>query len=148
MQDKIIKKDLNNVLNICKDGAEGYNKAAEAIEDSETSTVFRRLSQQRKLFAEDLKNDVRDLGFELNDSGTVPGFFHRNWMDIKSKLTGHDPSKIIDTAKTGEHKALETYDDAINNEKMPEYIKEKLKGQREMIRGAINQLESFKITSE
>ena len=147
MQDKSVKKDLNHVLDICYDGCEGYKKAAESLENNEAGTVLRRLSQQRKLFAEELKNDARDLGYELDDSGTVKGFFHRNWMDDKSKISGNDTSTVIDTAKTGEHNALDTYDEAINNEKMPDYIKEKLKNQRELVRGAIDQLESFKVTS-
>ncbi|MGK7389920.1 MAG: ferritin-like domain-containing protein [Candidatus Cyclobacteriaceae bacterium M2_1C_046] len=146
MIDKSVKKDLDNVLDICKDGAEGYKKAADAIDSSEAGTVFRRLSQQRRLFAEELKNDVREHGLDLDDSGTVKGFLHRNWMDLKSKVTGNDTSTVIETAKTGEKKALDAYDDAINNENMPDYLVEKLSGQRQMIRGAIDQLESFKIS--
>lgn len=144
MNTKSVKNNLNNVLDICRDGAEGYNHAADRLDNPEISTIFRRLSQQRKLFAEELKNEARDLGVELNDSGTVKGFLHRNWLDLKSKVAKDDLSTVVNTAKTGEHKAVETYDEAINDEDMPEYIKDKLKGQREMIQGTIGQLESFK----
>lgn len=142
---KTVKNNLNHVVDICRDGAEGYNRAAERIDNSEISTIFRRLSQQRKLFAEELKNDARDLGVEINDMGTFKGFFHRNWLDLKSKVTNDDINTIVKTAKTGEHKAVDTYDEAINDEQMPDYIKDKLKEQRQFIQGAIGQLEAFKV---
>jgi uncharacterized protein (TIGR02284 family) len=145
MNNKSVKNNLENVLDICHDGAQGYEHAADRINNTEISTIFRRLSQQRKLFAEELKNDARDLGFEFGEKGTVKGFFHRNWLDLKSMVSKDDISTIVDTAKTGEHKAVDTYDEAINDEKMPEYIKDKLKDQRGMIQGAIKQLESFKV---
>lgn len=144
MNNKSVKNNLKNVLDICRDGAEGYIHAAERLENDEISTIFRRLSQQRKLFAEELKNDARDLGLELDDSGTVKGFLHRNWLDLKSKVTKDDIIAVVDTAKTGEHKAVDTYDEAINDESMPGYIKDKLMEQRKMIQGTIGQLDSFK----
>ena len=147
MIDKSVKSDINNVLDICHDGTEGYNRAADHIQNNEISTIFHRLAQQRKMFAEELKQDTRDLGLEVKDAGTIKGFFHRNWLDLKSKVTNDDIDTIVDTAKTGEHKAVETYDHAINNEKMPAYIKDRLKQQRSLIQGAISQLESFKIES-
>lgn len=145
MNIKSVKNNLGNVLDICHDGAEGYEHAAGRVENKEISTIFRRLSQQRKLFAEELKSDARDLGLEFEENGTVKGFFHRNWLDLKSMVSKHDISTIVDTAKTGEHKAVDTYDEAINDEEVPEYIKDKLKEQRGMIQGAIKQLESFKV---
>lgn len=145
MNNKSVKNNLGNVLDICHDGAQGYEHAANRIDNTEISTIFRRLSQQRKLFAEELKNDARDLGFEFDESGTVKGFFHRNWLDLKSIVSKDDLSTVVDTAKTGEHEAVDTYDEAINNEEVPEYIKDKLKEQRQMVQGAIKQLESFKV---
>lgn len=145
MNNKSVKNNLGNVLEICYDGAHGYEHAAGRIENTEISTIFRRLSQQRKLFAEEIKNQARDLGMHFDNSGTVKGFFHRNWLDLKSIVSKDEISTVVDTAKTGEHKAIDTYDEAINDEEVPEYIKDKLKDQRGLIQGAVKQLESFKV---
>ena len=145
MDIKSVKHNLKHVLDVCHDGSYGYEHAADRLDNPEISTIFRRLSQQRKLFAEELKNDARDLGLEFHDSdGTFKGFFHRNWLDVKSKIFKGDINNIVDTAKKGEHKAVDAYDDAINDDNMPEYIKDKLKQQRVLIQGAIRQLEAFK----
>lgn len=136
------KEAIQNVINICHDGAKGYERAADEINNEEFKTIFNRLAQQRKLFIEELKNDVRDQGITLDDSGTVKGYFHRNWLDIKATFSKKENHQIIEEAKFGEQEAVKVYDEAINAE-VPEYIKEKLKQQRHLIAGSITQLTEF-----
>ncbi|UII24115.1 ferritin-like domain-containing protein [Fulvivirga ligni] len=136
------KQAIQNVINICHDGAKGYERAAEEINNEEFKTIFNRLAQQRKLFIEELKNDVRDQGITLEDSGTVKGYFHRNWLDIKSTFSKKEDHQIIEEAKYGEQEAVKVYDEALNAD-VPEYIKEKLKQQRHLIAGSIDQLTEF-----
>ena len=137
------KKALQNVINICQDGVKGYKKAAEDVENAELKTIFNRLAQQRKLFEEELKNDVRDLGFELEEDGNVKGFFHRTWIDLRSTFTSNETEAVIKEAKEGEEGALEVYNEAISTE-LPAYIKERLEKQRDFISGCLVQLDEFK----
>lgn len=141
------KKAIKKVLDICHDGVEGYNHAAEDVKNQEFKTIFHRLAQQRKLFIEELKNDMRDQGAELEDSGTVKGFFHRNWLDMKATFAEKDDAAVIEEAKTGEREALKVYDEALSAD-VPLYIKERLQEQRKLIAGAIQQLNEFERESE
>ncbi len=137
------KRVLQNVINICEDGAKGYKKAAEDVENAELKTIFNRLAQQRKLFEEELKNDVRDLGFELEEEGNAKGFFHRVWIDVRSTFASHETKAVIKEAKEGEEGALKVYDEALSAE-LPAYIKDRLEKQRQFIFGCLEQLEEFK----
>lgn len=137
------KKNLQNVVDICFDGVQGYEKAAAELEHTEFKTIFNRLAQQRKLFIEELKIDARDLGLELSDSGTVKGFFHRTWLQLKASLSGRTDEQIMEEAKRGEQEAVAVYDEAINAAEMPEYLREKLKKQKHFIAGSIAQLTEF-----
>lgn len=136
------KKAIQDVLDICHDGYKGYERAAEDVENEEFRTIFHRLAQQRKLFIEELKNDMRDRGAELEDSGTVKGYFHRNWLDLKSTFSDKEDATVIDEARTGEKEALDVYDKALNSD-VPQYIKDRLQKQRRLIAGAIVQLNEF-----
>ncbi|HLM61998.1 MAG TPA: PA2169 family four-helix-bundle protein, partial [Pyrinomonadaceae bacterium] len=53
---------LNNLIETCKDGQEGFKQAAEAIERSDVKSVFYEFGQQRAQFAGELQALVRDLG--------------------------------------------------------------------------------------
>ncbi|MTI20165.1 PA2169 family four-helix-bundle protein [Fulvivirga sp. RKSG066] len=145
MDNKEIKDRLQDILDLCQDGALGYTQAAKETADSEIKTIFNRLSQQRKLFIEELKEDARDLGVEPKAEGTISGFFHRNWMDVKSNFQSKESEAVIEEAQRGEKAALEVYNDVIQKETMPGFINEKLKQQRGMIEGAIEQLKEFKM---
>ena len=133
---------LQAVLDICEDGFKGYERAAKEIENTELQTIFHRLSQQRKLFIEELKSDARDLGLKLEESGTAKGFFHRAWIDIKATFASKEIEAVIEEAQTGEKEAVRVYSDALESS-LPLYIKDKLENQRHLIAGCVQQLNEF-----
>lgn len=131
---------LQDIIDTCYDGVEGYETAADEIEDESIKTLFLRLSQQRKGFIEELKNEALKLGIELNGSGSAKGFFHRTWLAAKSALSGDSKDKIIEEAMDGEKRAVEVYSKVHANQEVPEYIQDILKEQEHLIKVAIHQL--------
>lgn len=147
MENAEIKNKLKEIININVDGYKGFEKAANHMDNDEIQTIFLRLAQQRKLFSEELNNlTKKDLGFEIDSSGTVVGFFHRNWIDATSKISDKSDKSIINDALQGEDSALKVYNEVIQGNELPDYIEEKLKDQRTLIEGSRNQLHSFKST--
>lgn len=138
-----LQKHLENIVQICEDGRLGYHAAAERVDDEGLQTIFNRLSQQRKLFIEDLKNEARILGFELEEVGTVSGFFHRTWLSTKATFSFDNTETVIDSSITGEKEALEVYSENMPQD-LPQNIKEKLDNQLSLIKGAVHQLSTFK----
>ena len=53
---------LNNLIETCKDGEDGFRAAADGVKDSNLRTLFLTYSQQRAQFAAELQNEVRLRG--------------------------------------------------------------------------------------
>src|SRR5690349_6938929 len=64
---------LNNLIETCKDGQEGFKDAAEAVKDGELKTLFFEYSQQRAQFSAVLMELVRELGGDPTESGSAAG---------------------------------------------------------------------------
>lgn len=133
---------LHDLVATCKDGQKGYQDASEHIENEELKTILYRLSQQRTLFEAELKDEIRRLGGNTDESSSVTGTAHRVWMNIKSGIRGNDTDAILEECKRGDKAAIERYEAALKAE-LPEYIKEKVADQFKLIKGAYNQLVEF-----
>jgi uncharacterized protein (TIGR02284 family) len=106
-------KTLNGLIEICKDGEKGYRLAADKEKDTELSLQFRRYSNERGQFVTQLKEEVRILGGDPEQSGTVLGAIHRGWIETKSTATGNDTEAIVAECERGEDAAKHAYEDAL-----------------------------------
>lgn len=104
---------LNNLIETCKDGQNGFQEAAEGVQDSSLKTVFYEYSQQRSKFAGELQTLVRELGGDPENSGSVAAALHRGWINIKSVVTGKDDQAILNECERGEDIAKKAYLDAL-----------------------------------
>lgn len=104
---------LNNLIETCKDGQEGFKQAAEGVQTSELKSVFYEYGQQRAQFTGELQTLVRELGGDPETSGSVTGALHRGWINIKSAVTGQDDAAILNEAERGEDVAKNAYKGAL-----------------------------------
>lgn len=104
---------LNNLIETCKDGQEGFRTAADGVKNGDLKTLFNTYSQQRAQFAAELQNEVRRLGGDPEKSGSVAATLHRGWINIKSTVTGEDEGAVISECERGEDSAVRNYEDAI-----------------------------------
>lgn len=146
MDKKKLKHDLEEVIDICNDGVQGYETAAEKIEDKDESlkTLFLRLAQQRKGFIEKLKTEGIRLGLEFKETGTVKGFFHRTWLTAKANFSSDEKQKIIDEAMTGEKKAIDVYNKVMADKEIPDYMLKIMEEQQMLVKVALQQLSDLK----
>lgn len=133
---------LHELIETCEDGKRGYQDASEHIENDELKTILYRLSQQRSLFEADLKNEIRQLGGDMEESKSIAGTVHRAWMNFKSEVNGNDTDAILNECKRGDKAAIEKYEAALKAE-LPDYIREMVEEQFTLIKGAYNQLVEF-----
>lgn len=134
---------LHELIQTNEDSVKGYADAAEHLKEGELSTIFYRLSQQRALFREELKDCVRHLGGDDDGSTNVSHTLNRIWMDFKSGLNGSDTLKIIDDCKKADAGAVKSYEEVINSNP-PEYIRDIMINQLKLIKGTQGQLDEFK----
>lgn len=138
-----LKKKLEKIISICRDGYEGYQTAADNLESPELTTLFYRLAQQRKIFIEELKKESKKLSMDLEESGSFKGFFHRTWINIRDFFSSSENKAIISEAIRGENAALDAYNEVLNNSVLPEFLKRKLQEQHQLVEAAIANLYDF-----
>lgn len=114
MDNDNVVSTLNNLIETCKDGENGFRTASDGVKNSELKTLFLTYSQQRAQFAAELQNEVRNLGGDPEDTGSVAATLHRGWINIKSTVTGEDEGAVISECERGEDSAVRNYQEALN----------------------------------
>jgi uncharacterized protein (TIGR02284 family) len=104
---------LNNLIETCKDGQNGFQTAAEGVQNSNLKSTFYEFGQQRAQFVGELQALVRELGGDPENSGSVAATLHRGWINIKSTITGQDDTAILNEAERGEDVAKDQYKKAL-----------------------------------
>jgi uncharacterized protein (TIGR02284 family) len=105
---------LNNLIETCKDGQNGFQTAADGVKNTELKTLFHAYGQQRAQFAAELQAEVRRLGGDPSQTGSVAATLHRGWINIKAAVTGEDEAAVIAECERGEDSAVRNYQEAIN----------------------------------
>lgn len=104
---------LNNLIETCKDGQEGFKTCAEDIKNPELKALFTKHAQECAHAAGELQAEVIALGGMPEDSTSVSGDLHRRWVDVKSIFTGKDEEAVLNEAERGEDVALKAYKEAL-----------------------------------
>src|SRR5919199_932775 len=133
---------LNNLIETCKDGQDGFRTAAEGVARPDLKTLFNTYSQQRAQFAAELQNEVRRLGGDPEKTGSVAASLHRGWIDIKSAVTGEDEGAIISECERGEDSAVRNYEDALK-EDLPANIRSIIEQQFTQIKEAHDRIRAL-----
>jgi uncharacterized protein (TIGR02284 family) len=110
---------LNNLIETCKDGQNGFTTASDGVNRSDLKNLFMNYAQQRAEFARELQQEVRNLGGDPEKSGSVAATLHRGWIDIKTAVTGNDESVVIAECERGEDSAVSNYKDALEQNLPP-----------------------------
>jgi uncharacterized protein (TIGR02284 family) len=128
-------KILNHLIEIGKDGANGYATAAGAVKTPELKQLFTSYAHQRALFATELQAEVQRLGGTPEQAGTVAATLHRGWMNLKSLVTGHDEAALIAECDRSEAVAVKAYEEALKAP-LPAEVKSVVQRQFEQVQEA------------
>ena len=111
-------KDVANVLNdlieTCKDGEQGYRSAEEKAKDPSLKSLFSKYASQRAGYVTELQGMVRGLGEDPATSGHVAATLHRGWLNLKESLSKDEDKALIETCESGEDAAMKSYKDALS----------------------------------
>ena len=113
MDNKTIVSTLNDLIETCRDGMNGFKEAAENVKGLDLKNFFTQTSNERAKFVQELQLEVRRLGGEAEKTGSTAGALHRVWMDVKGTLTGKDDHTILVECERGEDSAVDAYKNAI-----------------------------------
>ena len=137
---------LNNLIETCKDGQNGFQTAADGVKNSELKTLFNKYSQQRAQFAAEIQGEVRRLGGDPEKAGSVVATLHRGWINIKSAVTGEDESAVLAECERGEDSAVSNYQDALKAN-LPADVKSIVQRQFTQVKEAHDRIRSLEKAS-
>lgn len=148
------KKDaigaLKGLVEICKDGQEGYKTAAENIKEPEYKTIFENYAQQRGMFSAELQAEIRRLGSD-EDSKNMAGMWkdmegaaHRAWINIKSAISSGDSKAILNECETGEDAAVRAYQDVLDDKNIPVEVSSLIRNQYAAVKEAHDRIRSLR----
>jgi uncharacterized protein (TIGR02284 family) len=106
---KSVISTLNDLIEVSKDGEKGFALAAKDAKDPALQNIFREGEQSCREAARELQEQVRALGGNPDDSGSVSGAVHRGWVSLKTAATSRDDKAILEEVERGEDVAKATY---------------------------------------
>ena len=104
---------LNLLIEVCKDRESGYRAAAGGVRNPELKALFHGYERQSADYATELQAEVRRLGADPEQKGSLAGWFHRGWINIKAVVTGGEDAAVITECERGEDAALQNYQRAL-----------------------------------
>jgi uncharacterized protein (TIGR02284 family) len=104
---------LNGLIEISKDGEQGFRTSADGVKSADLKTVFEEAARRCAQGARELQNKVRALGGDPELSGSTIGSVHRGWLNLKSAISGMDELAVLTECERGEDVAKAAYATAL-----------------------------------
>src|SRR3982751_5037195 len=93
---------LNTLIATTIDSITGYENSAKDVHNERFSEIFRSRADERQQVVEELREEVRRLGGDPEDSGSFLGKSHQRFEDLKAAITGRDEKAIVNEVERGE----------------------------------------------
>jgi uncharacterized protein (TIGR02284 family) len=126
--EKQVTSVLNDLIETCKDGEQGFRTAADKAKDSSLKELFSEYAEQRAEYARELQSIVAELGDDPATTGHVSATLHRGWINLKEALSKNEDKALIDECEAGEDAAVKNYREALSKS-LPEEIAEVVEDQ-------------------
>ncbi len=93
---------LNSLIATTIDSVDGYRRSAQEATSSRFSAAFLERANEREQIVSKLRDEVRRLGGNPEDDGTVLAAAHRAFLSLRDKVTGTDDQAVIAEVDHGE----------------------------------------------
>jgi uncharacterized protein (TIGR02284 family) len=118
MNNDDIISTLNDLIETCKDGEEGFKTCVEDASDRhpQLKTMFADRQRSCAIAASELQELVRTEGGEPRIGSSVGSALHRSWLNIKTAITGKDDEAVLNECERGEDSAVHSYAKALEKD--------------------------------
>ncbi|NUU02729.1 PA2169 family four-helix-bundle protein [Herbaspirillum robiniae] len=109
---------LNDLIQISKDGEKGFRTCADDAQEryAHYREMFTTRATECAQTVLDLQDLVHRLGGEPANHSTFGGTLHRQWVNLKAVVTGHDDESILNECERGEDAAVHAYRKALSQD--------------------------------
>ena len=137
---------LNDLIQINNDRIKGYERAVKELkdEDDDLKTLFAVFIDQSRRNKMTLGKEVQAFGGDMDTGTTASGKIYRAWMDVKAIFTGKDRHAVLENCEFGEDAALKAYRTALRSDDLPDYLRQIISEQHELLLDSHNQVKSFR----
>ncbi|HEX5272728.1 MAG TPA: PA2169 family four-helix-bundle protein [Gemmataceae bacterium] len=104
---------LNTLIEACKDREQGYRTAAEGARNQDLKALLHSYEGQSAGFVADLQAEVKRLGGEPAQTGSLAGWLTRGWQHLAKAVSGGDDRAVIVGCERGEEAARAAYEAAL-----------------------------------
>ncbi|GLQ87471.1 PA2169 family four-helix-bundle protein [Dyella flagellata] len=104
---------LNRLIEATIDSVDGYEEAAKDVSNPEIKAVFERRSRERLAAFTSLQSQVKALGGEPEDEGSLLASMHRAFVNLRSAAARSGDLAVIDEVERGEDRIRSKFEDAI-----------------------------------
>lgn len=136
---------LNDLVEIHNDRIAGYEKAIRELkeEDEDLKVLFLNMIDESRQAKLDLGNEVQVLGGMMEGGTTNSGKIYRAWMDVKAVFTGHNRHTVLSNCHFGEDAAQTAYKTALKSDDLPEFIREMIIDQQQILKISHDEIKAF-----
>lgn len=139
-----LRLTVNELIQTCRNGQEGFLTAAENINDLAVKKVFNEFSLQRAKFTGELQSASHELGdSNPENSSSVAGVLHRGWINLKVAVAGNDAHGILVECERGEDSAVAEFKRALELD-LPANLRETIQHQFTAIQAAHNRVRELR----
>ncbi|HTH82336.1 MAG TPA: PA2169 family four-helix-bundle protein [Mucilaginibacter sp.] len=143
---------LNDLVQINNDRIKGFEKAiketTEANNDQELIAVFNNKILESQQLKSTLTQEVQVLGGDAATDTSVSGTIHRTWLQVKATFTGHSEKSILEECEFGEDAIKKAYQSALDEERLPAYIRDILNDQKAIIDQSHDEIKALRDSVE
>lgn len=107
---------LNSLIETTIDSVDGYRRSAQEATSSRFSSAFLDRANEREQIVSKLREQVRSLGGNPEDDGSVLAAAHRAFLGLRDKITGTDDDAIIAEVDHGESYLNEKWETALRDD--------------------------------
>ena len=133
---------LGELVEVCRNGEQGFREAASVVRDPHLAAIFGELSEQREQFATQLRYEISRLGGKPHNHGSLAGTLHRRWIEVRSVVSSDHDRAVIAECRRGDEQALRQYRETLQEE-LPEDVRKLIESQEAQIRDAYERLQGL-----
>lgn len=104
---------LNDLIEVSRDGQQGFLKAAEDAQNPELKSLFSSRAAEIAAAVSELQAQVAALGGKPEEHGSVAGALHRGWVSLRTAVADRNDLAILEETEKGEDLAKKKYADAL-----------------------------------
>jgi uncharacterized protein (TIGR02284 family) len=111
---------LNELIETCNDGAEGFRTCADGTKNPQLKAFFEQKAERCAVGAAQLAAKVREFGGDPERSSSTSGMLHRFWVNVRSTISGMDEAAVLAECERGEDFAKSAYEEALRRDLPPD----------------------------